>query len=223
MAPLFWWSKPTLIAHLIARVSVLALVATAAVSPLALADSHLPIHKMNKFFEETDLFLEKIDNFFSTLLYDLGLAWLLVGFSLVSLFLGMIIGRRKERKHYESIRRREKALLHIPTTTAFLSDDKVHAAETCTLAFGATVVSGDKFKDLLSYFRNLVGGRMNSYASLADRARREAILRMKESCPDADEFINCRIQSSSISAGVDGKGFVGVEVIAYATAVRYKK
>jgi uncharacterized protein YbjQ (UPF0145 family) len=51
-----------------------------------------------------------------------------------------------------------------------------------------------------------------------DRARREAILRMKESCKKADEIINLRIETSSISKG-RGRSIGSVEVLAYATAL----
>jgi len=56
---------------------------------------------------------------------------------------------------------------------------------------------------------------------LIDRGRREALLRMKEWAPDADVFLNCRLETASISKG-EGKAIGCVEVIAYATAVKYK-
>ena len=66
------------------------------------------------------------------------------------------------------------------------------------------------------------GGEMKSYSSIIDRGRREAILRMKESCPDADLFLNCRLETSSISKG-KGKVVGCAEVLAYATAVRFQR
>ena len=51
-----------------------------------------------------------------------------------------------------------------------------------------------------------------------DRARREAILRLKESCLDATQIINLRIETSSIYKG-KGNQIGSVEVFAYATAI----
>ena len=52
---------------------------------------------------------------------------------------------------------------------------------------------------------------------LVDRARREAILRMKEQAADADLFVNLKLETSSVSQ-------VGsVEVLAYCTAIWYGK
>jgi hypothetical protein len=59
---------------------------------------------------------------------------------------------------------------------------------------------------------------MKPYETLLDRARREAVLRLKESCPGAVQIINLRIETSSISKG--SKNQIGcVEVLAYATAI----
>ena len=43
---------------------------------------------------------------------------------------------------------------------------------------------------------------------------------MKESVPGADEYINCRMETSTISSG-KGKAMGTVEVIAYSTAITY--
>ena len=62
---------------------------------------------------------------------------------------------------------------------------------------------------------------MQSYASVIERGRREALLRMQESAPGADLFINCRIETSTISNG-EGKAVGCAEVVAYATAIRFE-
>jgi len=69
----------------------------------------------------------------------------------------------------------------------------------------------------------LIGGEVRPYAKLIERARREAILRMKESQPDADLYINTRLETSNISSA-SGEGGMGiVEVLAYGTAVHYAR
>ena len=66
----------------------------------------------------------------------------------------------------------------------------------------------------------IFGGELKSYSPLLDRGKREALLRMKESVPGADEYINCRMETSTISSG-KGKAMGTVEVIAYSTAITY--
>ena len=80
------------------------------------------------------------------------------------------------------------------------------------------VVSVDYFKRILAKFRNFFGGNVQSYETLIDRARREAVLRMKESCQDADMIINLRLETSSITKG-SGKQVGSVEVLSYGTAI----
>jgi uncharacterized protein YbjQ (UPF0145 family) len=137
----------------------------------------------------------------------------------VPILIGYIFGRRTEKKHYASIIEREKALLQLPTTTSKypigIAMSSIHRSH---LATGSVVISVDYFKQILARLRTLIGGPVQSYETLLDRARREAILRLKESCPDADQIINLRLETSSISKGA--KNNIGsVEVLAYGTAI----
>ena len=56
--------------------------------------------------------------------------------------------------------------------------------------------------------------------SLLDRAKREAILRMKQSCPDADLYLNCRLETSTIARGKKDN-VACVEIVAYSTAIKF--
>jgi uncharacterized protein YbjQ (UPF0145 family) len=130
---------------------------------------------------------------------------------------GYFVGKYRENAHYRSIHFREKASEHIPVIT--LSEKHIpQSMETLGLATGSAVIAVDYYKSFLSTLRMIFGGEMKSYSSLIDRARREAILRMKASHPDADMFINCRIETSSISKG-QKKSVSAVEVMAFSTAV----
>jgi len=138
----------------------------------------------------------------------------------VPIMLGYFFGRRIERRHYESIREREAQFASLMTTALKqpLEPQKVVTAE---LVSGSVVISIDYFKRFLAGLRNFFGGNITAYESLVDRARREAILRMKESAAGADEIINIRIETSSISKN-SSKGNIGsVEVLAYGTALKY--
>ena len=66
----------------------------------------------------------------------------------------------------------------------------------------------------------IVGGRVTSYENLIDRARREAVLRMKEKAKTlgANYVFNVKMETSSISKG-KRESIGSVEVLAYGTAV----
>jgi uncharacterized protein YbjQ (UPF0145 family) len=140
---------------------------------------------------------------------------------LVLLTLGYLAGSRAERLHYQSIQHREQALLNLPVVTwedAF-PDWQISGA---TMVTGSAVISIDYFKRLMAILRNLFGGRVTSYESLVDRARREAILRMKQSARElgADMILNMRLETSAIGQSANSKRQVGsVEAIAYGTAI----
>jgi uncharacterized protein YbjQ (UPF0145 family) len=80
------------------------------------------------------------------------------------------------------------------------------------------VISIDYFKRIVMILRSFFGGNIHGYETLLDRAQREAVLRLKESCPDATQLINLRIETSSIFKG-QGKQVGSVEMMAYATAI----
>lgn len=140
----------------------------------------------------------------------------------ILLSLGYFFGRHAEKKHYKSIIAREKLWLQLPTTAGkyVLADDR--EINRCHLVNGSMVVSVDYFKRILAGLRNFFGGNVQSYETLIDRARREAVLRMKASCPEADQVINLRLETSSITKG-KGKQIGAVEVLAYGTAVYFCK
>jgi uncharacterized protein YbjQ (UPF0145 family) len=130
--------------------------------------------------------------------------------------LGYIAGSIIEKNHYKSIRKREAALLHLPAIALKkpLSDDGIEHVKLIT---GNVVISIDYFKKILAGLINFFGGNISAYETLIDRARREAVLRMKESAKGASEIINIRIETTSISKNTQSVG--AIEVIAYGTAI----
>lgn len=139
--------------------------------------------------------------------------------------LGYAVGSWAEKRHYRSIIKREKELLKMAVVTAEGSfpPGKV---QNSALVSGSVVVSIDYFKRLLAILRNIFGGRVKSYESLVDRARREAILRMKESAKKqgANMIINMRLETSTIGRSANKKKRVGsIEAIAYGTAINFNK
>jgi len=143
-----------------------------------------------------------------------------IAFIVVPIILGYFIGRHLEKKHYISIREREVELAYLPLSV-IKRPLKPELVKQSRLVNGSVVISIDRFKRLLASLRNFIGGNVSAYESLLDRARREAILRMKQDAIGADEIINIRLETSSISKN-SRKGSIGsVEVLAYGTALKY--
>ena len=138
---------------------------------------------------------------------------------LTLLISGYLFGQFFERRHYRSIIEREKNTLHLPLLTLKTTPSGLKRCD-AALVTGSVVVSVDYFKRFLAGLRAIVGGRVKSYESLVDRARREAILRMKEQAIDRGAVVvsNVRIETSSISKG-QGKTIGSIEVLAYGTAI----
>lgn len=135
---------------------------------------------------------------------------------------GYVAGQLIEKRHYRSIEDRERKFLHLPVVTGrhFLKDEA--CVEHSNLVTGSVVISVDAFKRFTAGLINFFGGAMVPYETLLDRARREAVLRMKEEAVSADLILNLRIQTASVyKSGANGVG--SIEVIAYGTAIILRK
>lgn len=133
---------------------------------------------------------------------------------------GYVVGQFLERRHYRSIKEREKNFINLVTTSSKFPIGEIPSEVRTEFVQGACVISVDYFKRFVARLRQLFGGNIRSYETLVDRARREAILRLKESCADANQVVNLRIETSSITKG--RKNQIGsIEVHAYATAIFY--
>ncbi len=137
---------------------------------------------------------------------------------LVLLATGYTVGRIAERRHYRSILAREKEMANVMVFTNRFPPMTQQASQ--ALVTGSVVISEDYFKRLVSGLQSLLGGRLRAYESLLDRARREAVLRMKQEARDkgARMIINVKFQTFSIP-GRNPKSFGAVEVMAYGTAL----
>lgn len=141
---------------------------------------------------------------------------------IILIVVGYFVGKRNEAKHYRSILKREKKYRMLPTLVVKNPMPQEGNVVKMELVSGCVVISVDYFKRLVAGLRNIVGGNVSTYETLVDRARREAILRLKEQCPNASQIINLRIETSSIYK-TSGRGSVGsVEVLAYGTAVTFQ-
>ncbi len=132
------------------------------------------------------------------------------------------IGMVTERRHYQSIREREQTHRNLPIVPIPSWDPDQAVAESRLVA-ASVVISLDHFKRFFARLRNIFGGRVRAYESLLDRARREALLRLKEQCPDADLIANMRMETSAIANTRGKQGAGGVEVLAFGTMIKYAK
>jgi uncharacterized protein YbjQ (UPF0145 family) len=135
----------------------------------------------------------------------------------VLLLVGYIAGRIAEKAHYASIHKREKLFERV---TVFSSrfPPAVSQPFEASLVCGSVVVSQDYFKAVAAGLYSILGGRVRSYESLLDRARRESVLRMKYAAmrKGASMIVNVKFQTSQVPGG----GVGAVELIAYGTALR---
>ena len=131
---------------------------------------------------------------------------------------GFAFGQLAEKRHYRSIIRRESELNRLPAVASrYPPVDRPYDQ---ALVTGSVVVSVDYFKRFVASLRNLFGGRVTAYETLLDRARREALLRMKTQAKGmgAEMVFNVKYETASISKG--RKQTIGsVELLAYGTAL----
>ena len=144
---------------------------------------------------------------------------------LIFLFLTILaygVGTFVEKRHYKSIKKREIQTLDLPAVNIkkLTTDKQIVGVQ---MVSGSAVISLDYFKRVVASLRMLMGGRVRAYESLIDRARREAVLRMKQSCKvDTGIILNVRVETSSIGKSANSKNQIGsIEAIAYGTAVYF--
>jgi len=148
--------------------------------------------------------------------------WISLAIPVVLIVVGRVVGAGIERRHFQDIIEREERFRTRPAVST-KQPNGPGPIRSASLAVGSVVVSVDHFKRFLSGFRMIFGGEIRSYSSLIDRARREAVLRMKESEPDADAYLNTRLETSTISSTAGNEGMGTIEVLAYGTAVHYDR
>lgn len=139
------------------------------------------------------------------------------------LLVGYMVGHRLEQQHFRSLREREIRLSRVLVVTMG-SIPGLTGAQQPTLVTGAVCVSIDYFKRFAASLRFLVGGRVAAYETVLDRARREAVIRMKEQAAAMgyEAIIAVRLETARIAnSRNDGKGTAGMEVVAYGTAVHF--
>ena len=131
-------------------------------------------------------------------------------------------GTAIERRHFAKLRTRENASRRFLTVNFPYVPPDTEVAAT-DLVTGSVVISVDYFKRFLAGLRMFFGGRITSYEPLLDRARREALMRMKEDAfrRGFHAVTNVRVETSRIaSSSGNNQGTSAVEILAYGTALK---
>jgi len=139
--------------------------------------------------------------------------------TLVLLAAGYCVGRAREAAHLRALTQREERTSAVTAVTFVPAG---WAVESSNIVLGSVVVSLDYYKRLVASLKGLVGGQLKSYEPLMERARREAVLRMKEQAitQGFSAVVNVRLETSRLaSSHSGGEGTSGVEVLAFGTAV----
>lgn len=138
---------------------------------------------------------------------------------LTLLVLGYVFGQLAERRHFKSIRLREKEYRDVLCFSERFPPWQAPVPDVALVA-GNVVISIDYFKRITAGLRMFFGGNVTAYETLIERARREAVLRMKEDAIEkgASSIFNVKLETASITKG-RGQQVGAVEVYAYGTAL----
>ena len=137
------------------------------------------------------------------------------------LFGAWISGSILERRHLKALRLLESGSRDVLALTIEDLPCTWHV-ESSDLVIGNVVISQDYFKRFAASLKGIIGGNIRGFEPLLDRARREALIRMKAQARASghDTIINVRIETATLaSARRDGKGTAGVEILAFGTAI----
>ena len=136
---------------------------------------------------------------------------------LIVLFvLGWFLGARHERQHLAQLRVAEQELSHIIVSSERFYVPKLAANTEGQLVMGSVVIAQDYFKMVIARILSIFGKNLTTYETLLDRARREALVRMRTQAQvqGYNHIYGLRLEVSNINQ----LGSM-VEAIAYGTAV----
>mgnify|MGYP000057628851 FL=1 len=126
---------------------------------------------------------------------------------------GWGFGRRAESKHLAELEIQEKRLAYIRLDSSRFKTSEYSGQ----MISSNVVISHDYFKYVIANIQNFFGGNLSSYETVVERARREAVVRLKLEAEKmgASEILGLRLSTTEM--GMDG-GMV--EVFAYGTAIQ---
>jgi len=143
-----------------------------------------------------------------------------IGIPVVLLLLGLFAGGWAERSHLESLRRREAQTRGMVVTQVKSFPGAVPGDKPPTFMVAEVVIASDYLKTFLAGFRNIFGGRVRSYQTLVDRARREASLRIVEGARRMgyNAVCNVRLETADVGGSNTGRKVPMAAILASGTA-----
>lgn len=147
----------------------------------------------------------------------MGMFALEIGFAILFMLVVFLISRYREKRFWQRVEDREVALSAIGISTR----KAITEASQISLVHASIVVGQGHYRRFVAMLIKLVGGELNAYADLNERARREAVNRLKEEAKilGASEIINVRFTTSSLLSLNSKGGLHAVEITASGTAV----
>ena len=135
---------------------------------------------------------------------------------LVLFIVGWFFGARHERQHLARLAIAEAELNHIIVSTERFYQPMLAVNSQGELVLGSVVIAQDYFKMVIAKVLSFFGKNLTTYESLLDRARREAVVRMRAQAhaKGYNHVYGLRFEVSNINQ----MGSM-VEAIAYGTAV----
>ncbi|HCI75455.1 MULTISPECIES: YbjQ family protein [Psychrobacter] len=129
---------------------------------------------------------------------------------------GWFFGSRHERQHLAQLSVAEQELSHIMVSSERFYVPKLVANTEGELVLGSVVIAQDYFKMIIARLLSIFGKNLTTYETLLDRARREALVRMRTEAQAKgyNHIYGLRLEVSNINQ----LGSM-VEAIAYGTAV----
>lgn len=129
---------------------------------------------------------------------------------------GWFFGSRHERQHLAQLRTSEQNLGHIIVSSERFYRPKLATGSEGELVLGSVVIAQDYFKMIIARVLSLFGKNLTTYETLLDRARREAVVRMRTEAhaKGYTHIYGVRLEVTNINQ----LGSM-VEAIAYGTAV----
>ena len=142
-----------------------------------------------------------------------------LGVFLILVAVGFWRGRRNEAEHWRQIAAQERDVQDV-LAFATRHPPRVGQAMDPVLVTGSVVVGSDFYRLLIASFRKIVGGNYRAYESMLERARRHAMVRLKQDARwrGARMVFNVCFTTSRISDSRRGTEAAQVEVLAYGTA-----
>ena len=136
-----------------------------------------------------------------------------------------MIGSIIEKNHFKKLKKEEVEYIKLPAggfgCKNWSSNKQI---KDVGIVCGEAAIGCDYFKMFVSNLKSFFGGRLTSVESVLDRARREAIVRMKEKAKKigANVIINVKIESTMLNECEQKNMLPQCLVIAYGTAIKYE-